>query len=62
VAGCRFNCGPRDTALLCPECAEKLERGESLESAVVPMRVVDLPVNATEDCVVGTLDMVPSHE
>jgi Mg-chelatase subunit ChlI len=57
VRGCRFNCDPRDASLLCPECAEKLERGETLESVTVPMRVIDLPVSATEDRVVGTLDM-----
>ncbi|MDR0709267.1 MAG: ATP-binding protein [Spirochaetaceae bacterium] len=57
VSGCRFNCDPRDTALLCPECAEKLERGETLENVTVPMQVIDLPVSATEDRVVGALDM-----
>jgi Mg-chelatase subunit ChlI len=57
VRGCRFNCDPSDTTLLCPECTEKLERGETLESVTVPMQVIDLPVSATEDRVVGTLDM-----
>jgi magnesium chelatase subunit I len=55
--GCRFNCDPRDASQLCPECAEKLERGEALERVTVPMQVVDLPVSATEDRVVGALDM-----
>jgi Mg-chelatase subunit ChlI len=57
TAGCRFNCDPGDPAQLCPECTEKLERGETLETVTVPMRVIDLPVSATEDRVVGTLDM-----
>jgi magnesium chelatase subunit I len=57
VLGCRFNCDPGDVSQLCPECAEKLERGEALESVTVPMQVIDLPVSATEDRVVGALDM-----
>ena len=57
VPGCRFNCDPRDTPRLCTDCAEKLERGEDLGSVTVPMQVIDLPVSATEDRVVGTLDM-----
>jgi magnesium chelatase subunit I len=57
AAGCRFGCDPRDQARLCVECIEKQERGERLESVLLPMRVIDLPVSATEDRVVGTLDM-----
>jgi Mg-chelatase subunit ChlI len=57
AAGCRFGCDPHDEAHLCAECKEKLERGEVLQTLGVPMRVIDLPVSATEDRVVGTLDM-----
>jgi Mg-chelatase subunit ChlI len=57
VAGCRFGCDPRDEARVCTDCKEKLDRGEILEIINVPMQVIDLPVSATEDRVVGTLDM-----
>ena len=57
VKGCRFRCDPKDPSSLCPECREKLERGEKLETEYVKMRVVDLPVSATEDRVVGSLDI-----
>lgn len=57
VKGCRFRCDPNDPSALCPECQEKLARGEKLETETVKMRVVDLPVSATEDRVVGSLDI-----
>ena len=56
VTGCRFGCDPGDGESLCWECAERLREG-ILPTEVRPMRVVDLPVGATEDRVVGSLDM-----
>ena len=56
VTGCRFGCDPGDGENLCWECAERLKEG-ILPTEVRPMRVVDLPVGATEDRVVGSLDM-----
>lgn len=57
VCGCAFNCDPSRTDRLCPYCAEKVAAGQSLESEDVPMRVVELPLSATEDRVAGTLDI-----
>lgn len=57
VMGCRFGCDPRDAAHLCDECRSRLDAGEELKAVRAPMRVIDLPVSATEDRVVGTLDM-----
>lgn len=57
VKGCRFGCNPADPAHLCDECRARLRRGEALETEKQPMRVIDLPVSATEDRVVGTLDI-----
>lgn len=57
VKGCRFRCDPDDPAALCEECRARAATGEMLEREYVPMRVVDLPVSATEDRVVGTLDL-----
>ena len=57
VKGCRFRCDPSIPSKLCPECQERLEKEGKLETEKVKMRVVDLPINATEDRVVGTLDI-----
>lgn len=57
VKGCRFRCNPNDSSILCEECREKLERDGRLETEYVKMRVIDLPVSATEDRVVGSLDI-----
>ncbi len=57
VKGCRFHCDPKVSSKLCPDCRRRLEGGEKLESERVKMKVIDLPINATEDRVVGTLDL-----
>ena len=57
VKGCPFRCEYGKEARYCPYCKEKLEKGEKLESEKVRMRVIDLPLSATEDRVSGTLDL-----
>ncbi|NPA90279.1 MAG: magnesium chelatase [Chloroflexi bacterium] len=57
VADCPFNCDPDNPALMCDNCRARLERGEVLPVAEKPTPFVDLPVSATEDRVVGTLDI-----
>lgn len=57
VKGCRFRCNPDNPGALCPECRERIKNGETLETEYVKMKVVDLPVSATEDRVVGSLDI-----
>ena len=57
VEGCPFSCAPDDAEHLCPWCRERLQRGEALATARRRTRFVDLPVSATEDRVVGTLDI-----
>jgi magnesium chelatase subunit I len=57
VEGCVFNCDPSRPDRLCPYCAEKLAKGEKLVPEQVQMRVVELPLSATEDRVAGTLDI-----
>lgn len=56
VAGCPCNCNPQDPARLCPFCRERLAAGKALGVSRRPVPVVDLPVSATEDRVVGSLD------
>jgi magnesium chelatase subunit I len=57
VEGCPFHCDPHSPLKLCPDCRERLEREGCLPVSLQKMRVVDLPINATEDRVVGTLDL-----
>lgn len=57
VKGCRCHCNPNDSITYCEDCVQRVENGEKLESVEGKMRVVDLPVNATEDRVVGSLDI-----
>ena len=51
--GCPFSCDPDDRSCMCDECRSKKE----IVAVKRRMRVVDLPVSATEDRVVGTLDI-----
>src|SRR5499433_1554795 len=54
VAGCPFGCAPTDDSEVCPHCAvNTLERRALLR----PAALVELPLGATEDRVVGTLDI-----
>ncbi len=57
VSGCPFRCEFGKTARYCPYCLEKMGKGEVLEPETTPMRVIDLPLSATEDRVSGTLDI-----
>jgi len=57
VEGCIFGCDPGEENLLCSDCLEKKKQGKSLPVVRSKMRVIDLPVSATEDRVVGTLDI-----
>lgn len=56
VEGCKFRCNPHDTNTMCEECLERVKLG-TLKISFEKMRVTDLPVSATEDRVVGTLDI-----
>ena len=58
VEGCAFGCDPRDENNLCDTCQERLAQSEeNLPTTYRKTRMVDLPVSATEDRVVGTLDI-----
>ena len=56
IKGCRFHDDPGAPAAWCDECHEKYDHQEP-EIELLPMKVVELPVSATEDRVVGTLDI-----
>jgi len=57
VEGCPFMCDPDDLSQLCPYCQERFKQEEKLPYTTRPIQVVELPVSATEDRVVGTLDI-----
>lgn len=56
VKGCKFGCDP-DGSEFCAACEEKRSFDCELDYEEKKMKVVDLPVSATEDRVVGTLDI-----
>jgi len=57
VESCRFGCDPESPLEWCTECRERAATGEDLPATTRRTRFVDLPVSATEDRVVGTLDI-----
>ncbi len=57
IDGCPFNCDPAGLHGLCSWCEEKRMSGKTISSVKRKMRVVDLPLNSTEDRVVGTMDI-----
>ncbi|MFC0389442.1 magnesium chelatase ATPase subunit I [Muricoccus vinaceus] len=52
VAGCPYHCDPARPAALCAAC-----RAGAIRAVTVAVPVVDLPLGATEDRVVGALDI-----
>jgi len=57
VQSCRFGCDPHKPITWCTECRENYTKGEAppIESHQTPF--INLPISATEDRVVGTLDI-----
>ncbi len=55
VRGCRFGCLKGGAP--CGECRARESSGEVLSYERLPVEVVDLPLNASEDRVVGSLDL-----
>jgi magnesium chelatase subunit I len=54
VRDCRYHCDPAAGAGLCAECQA---RGAPRAEILLPVPVVDMPLGATEDRVVGALDL-----
>lgn len=53
VVGCPYHCDPRDITKACSDCRS---REEEPQTFTMPVPVVDIPISATEDRVVGSLD------
>ena len=56
VVGCRYHCDPAANGAMCSECQARVG-GTGLKSEQIRVPVVDLPLGATEDRVVGALDL-----
>ncbi len=56
VDGCAFGCDPAKPATWCDECVERADKGP-LPAKARPPALVELPVAATEDRLLGTLDL-----
>lgn len=54
IDGCIFGCDPKDIKGLCLDCQNS---SSELKVKKAQMRVVELPISATEDKVVGSLDI-----
>lgn len=55
IRGCPFNCDPDDPTAVCDSCKDD-ESGE-IQVVEKKMRVVELPLGATEDRVVGSINI-----
>jgi magnesium chelatase subunit D len=57
VEDCVFGCDSLDGKHMCQACVQRLEHGEMLPQHERLVRLVQLPLGATEDRVLGTLDL-----
>lgn len=57
VAGCPYHCPPDDPASMDAACLRRHRAGDSLARERIAVPFVELPLNATEDRVAGTLDV-----
>ncbi len=57
MAGCSYNCDPAADPGSCTEACSALRASSRPKTATVPIPVVDLPLGATEDRVIGALDL-----
>lgn len=56
VAACRYGCDPDAPESFCSECRER-PRSARAKSRLMPVPVVELPLGASEDRVIGALDL-----
>ena len=57
VVRCPFNCSPDNPSLQCETCSDSYRRGKELHALKRKMKVVELPLGATEDRVTGSFDI-----
>jgi len=57
VVGCRYGCDPASSGATCSDCTSLKATGKRPKTETRPVPVVDLPLGASEDRVVGALDL-----
>ncbi|UCD44206.1 MAG: ATP-binding protein [Candidatus Bathyarchaeota archaeon] len=57
VGDCPFRCNPSDPTNMCEVCRSRAKGSENFPVASMKMEVVELPIGATEDRVVGSLNI-----
>ena len=57
VVGCRYRCDPASQGGGCEDCGRLKAGPGAAKTELVPVPVIDLPLGATEDRVVGALDL-----
>jgi len=64
IKDCFFNCNPNNLKESCHACQHKIIENKLGESDIETrsMRVINLPINATEDRIVGTIDIKKALE
>src|SRR6266702_5571271 len=56
VEGCPYRCDPVVPSRYCDECRRRAKE-RTLPVVRLPMRIIDLPINASEDRLVGSIDI-----
>lgn len=56
IKDCRFGCDPEDSLHFCDDCLEKYNNGQIPGTEHRQTPFVNLPISATEDRIVGTID------
>src|SRR5260370_25935949 len=56
VDGCPYRCDPATPSFYCDECRRRAKVG-SLPVTRLPMRIIDLPITASEDRLLGSIDI-----
>ncbi len=62
VEDCPFHCDPENPQNMCNECKARFEKGETFPIIEQNMKMITLPVSATEDRVVGTINLKKALE
>ena len=64
IKNCPFNCNPKDLNQSCHSCQDKIKNGllEEKDIGSRKMSVINLPINATEDRVIGSLNIKKALE
>jgi magnesium chelatase subunit D len=57
VADCPFSCPLEHPEMMCDECRLRLDQGEELSRVQRKMHVIELPINTSEDRLVGSFDL-----